>query len=553
MSGIKTEYNEISALSKQEKSIFFAILLCIPLAFFLNLNSYQLIYEEPRRALIALEMILSGNNIVPTTNGYLYYNKPPLYNWVLIAFFKLFGTAEWVVRLPTILSLLITGFIHFKISKIHIGCRAALLSALFYVTSVDILFFFSYLGEIDLFYSMLVYLQAALFFHFAYRKQWHWAFILSYIFTMLGVLTKGIPSLVFQAFTLVVILISTKQLKRVFSIWHFAGIALMLLGICGYFYAYAQYHPVWPLLARLFTETFSRSALEKSSGDSLLHLVNFPVLLLRISMPYILLFSIATYSSHIKSNAFIRFCFWFVLTNILIYWLSPGTRGRYLYMFLPFIYAILGAGLAEGVPTKKVIWLKYFYWFIGVSSALAILVMAVFGHKNHPLSAIALTGVFLTLLPIGFLLKTKIASSLGHFFAIIFFILLARIGYDITLLPTRRQHDPYRKDAINMAKMIGKEDVYFTGTPQRTSDVVKFARHEFAAYERNEPAFLAFQTSFYLSQNTNKIVKYTPKLSKPGFYIAAEKETDRNGIKVFYRFNNRRGKQNNWFLLYKYN
>ena len=39
--------------------------------------------DEAIRSLVALEMKLSGNLITPTLHGEYYYNKPPLYNWIL--------------------------------------------------------------------------------------------------------------------------------------------------------------------------------------------------------------------------------------------------------------------------------------------------------------------------------------------------------------------------------------------------------------------------------------------------------------------------------------
>ena len=96
---------EQSPANPYQKKLLIALFILIPIAYFLRLNSYQLIFEEPRRALVALEMLLADNWIFPSTNGELYYNKPPLYNWILIGFFSLLGKTEWVVRLPSILSL----------------------------------------------------------------------------------------------------------------------------------------------------------------------------------------------------------------------------------------------------------------------------------------------------------------------------------------------------------------------------------------------------------------------------------------------------------------
>ena len=65
-----------------EKGFFLLLLFALP-AFFINLGLLPLFADEPTRANVALEMILSGNYSVPTIGGEYYYNKPPFYNWIL--------------------------------------------------------------------------------------------------------------------------------------------------------------------------------------------------------------------------------------------------------------------------------------------------------------------------------------------------------------------------------------------------------------------------------------------------------------------------------------
>jgi len=78
------------------------ILLLFP-ALLINLGLLTFIDDEGIRSLVALEMKLSGNYITPTLHGAFYYNKPPLYNWILLLYFNLLGQInEFTVRIPTI-------------------------------------------------------------------------------------------------------------------------------------------------------------------------------------------------------------------------------------------------------------------------------------------------------------------------------------------------------------------------------------------------------------------------------------------------------------------
>jgi len=67
-----------------------SILLLFP-ALLINLGLMTFIDDEGIRTLVALEMKLSGNYITPTLHGEFYYNKPPLFNWILLGYFKLLG------------------------------------------------------------------------------------------------------------------------------------------------------------------------------------------------------------------------------------------------------------------------------------------------------------------------------------------------------------------------------------------------------------------------------------------------------------------------------
>ena len=96
--------------------------------------------EEPRRAVVTLEMMLGSDYIVPHINGWPYYNKPPLFNWFMLASYKIFGVSHWSVRFPSLLSLILTSVFFYYFLRKYVNQQVALLSALFYITAGDILF-----------------------------------------------------------------------------------------------------------------------------------------------------------------------------------------------------------------------------------------------------------------------------------------------------------------------------------------------------------------------------------------------------------------------------
>jgi 4-amino-4-deoxy-L-arabinose transferase-like glycosyltransferase len=59
--------------------------------------------DEGRYVGVALEMLWSGNWLVPTLDTLPYFHKPPLFYWLTAASLATFGINEWAARLPSLL------------------------------------------------------------------------------------------------------------------------------------------------------------------------------------------------------------------------------------------------------------------------------------------------------------------------------------------------------------------------------------------------------------------------------------------------------------------
>src|SRR2546423_13003000 len=81
------------------------------------LGSIAIKGEEGRRILPAVEMLKTGNYIVPEVGGNQYFRKPPLVNWMVAASFRIFGARnEWTARFPS-------AAVPFKegVARFHVG------------------------------------------------------------------------------------------------------------------------------------------------------------------------------------------------------------------------------------------------------------------------------------------------------------------------------------------------------------------------------------------------------------------------------------------------
>ncbi len=241
-----------------------AILLFSIPAFFVNLGLQPLIPVEAIRALVAQEMIHSGDYLTPTLSGDIYLKKPPLYNWFIVASFQLSGWQnEFFMRLPMVFFMFIFTFSIFKLLENERGRHQAILVALLFLTNGRILFYESLHGLIDITFSWLVFLFFVLSYRLMQRGRHLSMYLVGYGLMALGYLMKGLPSLVFIAITLLVLHGMHGKLKMLFSWRHMAGIALFVLIVGSYYLSYFARNTVEPgeVFRVLLGETTRRTAL----------------------------------------------------------------------------------------------------------------------------------------------------------------------------------------------------------------------------------------------------------------------------------------------------
>lgn len=323
------------------------IFLLFGLAYLLNLGLQPLFLEEPRRILIAIELLYNKNLWVPTELGAYYFKKPPFFNWVLILFSKLpGGFSAFNVRLPTVLSTFGIAWIMYALGKAYVSKAFGELSALLFLSCGAILFYFSTLAEIDLFYSFITFASFAALFHFYRQEKYHLLFLAVYFLGAIGTLTKGLPSIIFTGWSVFVFLLSEKDWRRLFSGAHFLGMGLYLLIVGGYLWIYARQAPIGGLLETIWGENTERTVAENGFGKTLSHLIAFPFDLLKDLIPgaLLLVFVIRRgFVSLIRSQKLVQFAVLLAVANFLPYWISPGARMRYIYMLFPLFFMMLAA------------------------------------------------------------------------------------------------------------------------------------------------------------------------------------------------------------------
>ena len=474
---------------------------------FTKIDTVELYAEEPRRAIVALEMEMSGQYIVPTIHGENYYNKPPLYNWILLGFARVMGGfSEWSVRLPGLISFVLLAFCLFRVTKKYVNREVAILAGFGLLANPDLLFYATNVaGEIDLFFSLLVFIQVFIFFHFLEKDEPLRAFILSYFITAMGVLTKGLPALAFQGLTIMGWLLATGQWKKVFSWQHVVGGLAFLIPTGLYLNAYSQQGELQPFLVNLFMESSQRTPIEESIGKTLSGLVRFPFDLSLTLLPFSLLliplsWKMPSIKCALKNNRFLMFSLLFVIFNIWIYWISPGTHKRYLYPFFPFMYVLLAYGYYRLL--KNNIFKKWSDGLVLLFIAAFILVSCYLPF-HQDFQNISYFLLFSTLSILVGVVLVRIWFKIQHRIWLLFIVFgFLRLNHNFLVKPAIAEHSlvrVYRKEIQEITNQT-KEPIIFLG--KRSTDINRaFGVSDTIYVHKHMPYAIPFYYSLY-SGNT---------------------------------------------------
>lgn len=434
------------------------LLLALP-ALLINLGRMPLLVDEPIRALVALEMHFSGNFFAPTLQGFPYYNKPPLFNWLLVALMRLTGRQdEFVLRLPTVAALLLYATALWRVLRPQLGGRVALVVGLAFATTGRVLFYDSFLGLIDLWHAGLTWLAFMAVWHYGQRGQWLRLFVFTYALTALGFLLKGMPSLVFQALALLVYCLSTGQWRRLFSWQHVAG-GLVLLGILGaYFLAYSRYNSLDVALQTLWSQSSQRTVAAAPLADSVRYVLLFPLEFVKHFLPWTLLGLVLLRRgawAAVASQPFLRYNALLFLAILPVYWLSPATIPRYLFMLVPLGLTVAVALYYQMWPnrtwqTRTLDAVLLAVLVAGASSVLAAPFVSLTRHLPGvwPLS-LALFGLLALLAYLFWRLAAHRLVVLG------FYLLALRLAFDVFVFPARLQTAPqvaFRAAAVRVGR-----------------------------------------------------------------------------------------------------
>src|SRR5262249_36426126 len=193
------------------------------------LGSLAINGEEGRRILPAIEMLQTGNYIVPKVGGDPYFRKPPLVNWLVAASFRIFGVRnEWTARMPSAVMVLAVAVAFVTAARPRLGPKGSIVAALVWVTNIGVIEK-GRLIEIEALYISLSGLAIIFWLSFLIQlKTVLLIWVPVFIFLGLGLLAKGPIHLIFFYAIALAVLWRFKEWRLLVHPAHFVGIAIML-------------------------------------------------------------------------------------------------------------------------------------------------------------------------------------------------------------------------------------------------------------------------------------------------------------------------------------
>ena len=158
--------------------------------------------DEPVYGQTAREMLAAGDWLSPRIYGQFWYDKPPLFYWLEMISYSLFGISDYTSRLPSAVMGIATVATVYVQSRAVFNKHIAFRAALILLTSVG----FIYIAKAAVTDMTLVFTLTFSMFAF-YRKQYY----LAYFGCGLALLAKGPVGYAFPALIMLLYIAGTRR------------------------------------------------------------------------------------------------------------------------------------------------------------------------------------------------------------------------------------------------------------------------------------------------------------------------------------------------------
>ncbi len=459
--------------------------------------------DECRRALVAIEMCLSGDYLMPTLNGEIYLNKPPLYSWIIAASYQVFGNySAFALRFPVVLSILGHGLLIYFIVKRYCSTDVAGMTALAFMTNGRTLMFDSMLGLLEHTLALLIYAGLMAIFIFGEKKKYLLLFTISYFIAALGFLIKGLPAVAHQGIALLVYFIYMRRIRILFSWYHLTGVFVFLLTLAFYYIPYFSQNQLSPeiLFSKIVNESSKRYYFS-GIGNFFHILLDYPLDFVYHFLPWTIFLVLLIRKNTLvilKENKFVCFNTLLFIANTPIYWFASLKNPHYLYFLLPLLFALLFYGYFKVDRTDWRVKLIDMVLWIGIGIVLIAVGYLPFSKMVGDIPGLWIKSIVLiTAFLVLFFLYRKLSAI--RLFIFVGAIILVRLAFNWFVIPQR----------------ASTERVYV----DRASQVHQIVEHEPLFIMAGYPAGFYDGISFFMEQYRNDILRLNRNVDYDAYYL----------------------------------
>ena len=221
------------------KRVSIVLLVVISLyLFFFGLGKMALTDpDEPFYAETAREMMQKNEWVTPLIFDKPQFEKPPLYYWLTMVSYKIFGVNEFAARFPSALFGMLGVIAVYLFGTFLFSRKAGLFSSLILMTSFEYLLL-ARACVTDMLLCVLI-LYALFFFFYGHHKDKRVFYYFSAACLGLAVLTKGPIGIILPAAIVFSYLLLSKNLKTLIKIPYLkAGIVFLIIAVPWYYLMY---------------------------------------------------------------------------------------------------------------------------------------------------------------------------------------------------------------------------------------------------------------------------------------------------------------------------
>jgi len=387
--------------------------------------------DEPKYVDAALRMIEKKNYIIPFFNCHVRFDKPILFYWELVLFFKLFsvdhlikighdyfGLIEYAARLPAIISAALSSVYVYKLSDLLFNDdNVSKLSVLGFIS----IGFFIYLGR-SVYPDMSLILFELMGIYYFIRER----YVLGWFFTALAFLVKGPIGIVSVGFTYFIYLWTVEKksgLREFFSLKNGLGfLAFLLIGLPWYLAVYHYYGMEFINRFLIYHNIERFTGAAHQHPHSFFYFFPIVILVLYIWWPYLLQL---LKKVNLKDKKDLFLVLWFAWV-FLFFSISKNKLAHYIaFGFIP-IAILFGRYIDEIKESEKI---SYGFLFFEV---ILSVVLSFFAYKKGLIQLVAsvFAGILIVSLTNLFKKPTKVIFYKTIAISIVSFVALLQFeGY----------------------------------------------------------------------------------------------------------------------------